>query len=580
MSEQSAAKDVAHYQSLVYGNHQLLLRQQSIDNEQKTDQHPTTSKCSNSFSDCKSAKRIKLILHDHRNIISYKGDKLGLEQQLQNETNTVLNNILSTQKYENSDLLNDFYHLKYNHNMNDDPNQFQAFYQYLFDGDNVLKCDINHCQSAQRYYARRRNIASNSYENASDTDIKKVYLLNLIERIHTYFIHSYETHQLRPEEIDYIEKQLNEFKENDDEIQNDKKLELISTVLNNKKHSTRQITDWSDNTENETLSEEICELVNDDKIEMNKNELRNAFIDYQYDKEQLLDELCDIILNGNDENTVISELLIDTLGSIEMEQKQKVYDIIMYKYYKKQDLNNNNFIKLLHTTATNLYPDVKWDGLESIGREYKLTGNVFIKGTDDFKNSTKFAMLFSSINNWEKKKFVKIYTTINKWKPLQPQTFKLKTLETDDDIKELSVENKTEEKRDEKTDIDYIDKGTDTAAIKTFCFLTNANENIALSHLEENEWNLVFATNSYWAQIQSQNNEDTEDQELYDDDSLINKQSHIEDITQNETKDIIYEHGMRFCYSDSQKHDKRYISKQFINLKEEMLNFPQFTITN
>eukprot|EP01084_Bolivina_argentea_P249619 417956_1 len=90
------------------------------------------STCMKSFSECVHANRIKHILQQYDQIISDKTDKS--DQQLQNDINKLVNNIsVSNGPYSNVQMLNDFYHIKYDHNINDNANQFESFYNYLFD---------------------------------------------------------------------------------------------------------------------------------------------------------------------------------------------------------------------------------------------------------------------------------------------------------------------------------------------------------------------------------------------------------------------------------------------------------------
>eukprot|EP01084_Bolivina_argentea_P022814 42430_1 len=88
--------------------------------------------CMKSFSQCVHAKRIKHILQQYDQIISDKTDKS--DEQLQNDINEVISNMsVANISYSHVELLNDFYHVKYDHNINDNTNQFELFYKYLFD---------------------------------------------------------------------------------------------------------------------------------------------------------------------------------------------------------------------------------------------------------------------------------------------------------------------------------------------------------------------------------------------------------------------------------------------------------------
>eukprot|EP01084_Bolivina_argentea_P022813 42429_1 len=141
--------------------------------------------CMKPFSQCVHANVIKQILQQYDQIISDKTDKS--DEQLQNDINKVISNMsVSNISYSNGELLNDFYHVKYDHNINDNTNQFELFYKYLFDNQDVLKCDIMHCKSAKQYYDRL-NRSFDTYQ-----DNINLNSFHLICRIHTYLIHAYE----------------------------------------------------------------------------------------------------------------------------------------------------------------------------------------------------------------------------------------------------------------------------------------------------------------------------------------------------------------------------------------------------
>eukprot|EP01084_Bolivina_argentea_P107285 191817_1 len=72
--------------------------------------------CSQDISACKCTNRIKMIL-DKFNIII---------DEPNNEIAKSFNN-----SYTNTQLLNDFHHIKYDHNVDDDDNAFAKMYEYI-----------------------------------------------------------------------------------------------------------------------------------------------------------------------------------------------------------------------------------------------------------------------------------------------------------------------------------------------------------------------------------------------------------------------------------------------------------------
>eukprot|EP01084_Bolivina_argentea_P107829 192761_1 len=492
-------------------------------------------KCDKSFSQCINSNRIKLVLQRYDKIIDNKSD--NAEQQiLQND---LINNILPS----NVELLNDFYHIKYDHNINDNTSQFNSFYQYLFDHKDVLKCDISYCQSAKRYY-NQRNRSYNSSENDRN-------FLNLICRIHTYLIHAYETDRLTTDEIHYIETKMKEFKHENEQDLNDKKLQIISEVINSKKRKISMI-HASDNSKYITThdlqslnAKKISAILKDNGIFIEENVLTNACEAYAYCKQQLINDLCDIMLNGEHENILLVQIFSNELHFIEQNTRQRIYDIILHQYIKKQDLNNENFIKILRKTVSKLFVTIDCDKVEDIARNANLTGNIFIKTSSEFKNSVTFAQIFASIDNWKRKQWSKIYAKIRKWQ-ITKNTMQLSN-------KSIVMQKVKTTYCKGTNSTDYIDKQTDSDLIDEFCTITKATKEIAITFLETTEWNILFAIHKYYAangKLSKQNDESTHNKA--------------------ESKQVIYNLGISFWYWEKQKLNKRYVRKKFLNLKQEI----------
>eukprot|EP01084_Bolivina_argentea_P264051 447149_1 len=509
--------------------------------------HFENNRCHTPFTQCIHSTRIKLILERYNNIISDKTDKS--DQQLQNEVNDMINNIIPADvSYSNVQLINDFYHIKYDHNINDDLNQLCSFHKYLFDNEDVLKCDISYCESAKRYYDGRNRSYNSSKDNTN--------LLHLICRIHTYLIHAYETDRLTADEIRYIESKLNEFKDDDENVFNDRKLQTISKVINDKKRKLSFITRASDNSKYITSGPEqslnfteISTILNQNGILIKESHLINACEEHGYHQQQLIDDLCDIMLTGEDNSILLVQIFLNDLNFTDKSVRKQVYDIILFQYIKKQELNNDNFIKILRKTVSELFQSIDCDEVENITRNANLTGNIFSKQSSEFINSSKFAKIFKSMKNWKKKQWGNIYTKINKWKMFGSNVQSKKKI--------LSIpESKTEYLEETKLmehETDYIDHGTDEHLIHQFCSMTNTTKEIATSFLDTTEWNVLFAVDKYYA--------------------TNGKLSHYQTFQSKSEKPkyMIYTHGISFWYWKNENLNKRLVVKQFQNLKEEML---------
>eukprot|EP01084_Bolivina_argentea_P259536 437931_1 len=117
-----------------------------------------------------------------------------------------------------------------------------------------------------------------------------------------------------------------------------------------------------------------------------------------------------------------------------------------------------------------------------------------------------------------------------------------------------------EETKSNYIEPDYINADTDSDIINKFCALTNATNDIAVQFLKEMQWNIIFAVNKYYSV----------------DHNVAHNVVETDDHAQNNL--LVYSHGVSFWYWNKQKTNKRYIQANFINLKQEILQFKQFSL--
>eukprot|EP01083_Nonionella_stella_P029908 82184_1 len=156
--------------------------------------------CQHKLSPCNASLGIKRALKQFNAILSDK--TVTSSAALEKKANELIHNA-------NVQLMNDFYHVKYDHNTNDNEQKLKVFCQFLSDGDNVLQCDFTHCQGARRYLERRHQTSSISMA-LEDTDSKESEVpafsaFHILSRIHTYFIHQHDLSRLSDHERKYIE---------------------------------------------------------------------------------------------------------------------------------------------------------------------------------------------------------------------------------------------------------------------------------------------------------------------------------------------------------------------------------------
>eukprot|EP01084_Bolivina_argentea_P146882 257076_1 len=445
------------------------------------------TKCTLQFSECASSNRIKSILN--------RSDKEKSKQATRDSPNLA---IIFDKQYSAVQLLNDFYHIKYAHNTNEDPNKFNSFYHYLSDNDNALDCDINDCQHFHRYFNRKTKFM------LSENVTQETHTIYLISRIHTYFLHAHDGSQLSHDEIKYIEEQLTECKENDEDSLHDTKIQLTSSLINNKNKLRRSLY-TSDNSKFITTEhihssmdfKQISRILAENNINITEAALVNTFDPYGYHKHQLIRDLFDVLISKKEE-CILSRILINEL-KYDQNEREVIYVMLCHDYIMT---NTEDFIQVLQMIASKFAPQVDSDEIGKIVRSLKLTGKLFNKKSTEFKNSIAFSKVFKNINNWNKKQWTKIYKTINKWKStkLKPTSVVIHQVVADNEITQPDLDGKYApelESSDEK--VNGIGHETDSQLVEKFCIITHATKSKAVSFLKAAEWNITFAIDKYYA---------------------------------------------------------------------------------
>eukprot|EP01083_Nonionella_stella_P181235 648394_1 len=366
----------------------------------------------------------------------------------------------------NVELMNDFYHIKYDHNTNDDVQKFAVFSRFLCDVDNMLQCDITHCRGVQGYRARRHRTTALQDADNKESEISAVSIFHILSRIHTYFIHSHDVSQLSNHERKYIE---NNFKY----IQT--KFEYIDCG-------------------------QMTSVLMSNGIGLDGNELQllsHLFDKIQYHMTQLMDDLCDIFTDPTilSTNTLLSSIISEALHLEDNDLKKlhEIYETILCSgFITKTHLNHHNFVKMLKISAFKVNPQLNLQEIAQIASNEHLTGNVCAKDTAEFMNSLKFGKLFKSIKHWNKKQWTTVYVNIQKWTTPSQTTINIMTT-----ANRKPNSNDIDQKYNE-VPIDYIDIGTDAHTVKTFCALTNATNDIAFLFLQETSWNIETAVDMYF----------------------------------------------------------------------------------
>eukprot|EP01083_Nonionella_stella_P292272 994121_1 len=364
--------------------------------------------------------------------------------------------------YEYAHLLDDFHHVRYEHNVDNDLDQFDQLHSNLFAASNLV-CDAHACDHIRRYYQDRTNQGDppklqslqNSYFSANDiSDIdandRLHHVLQLMVRIHVYFIHSYDINRLS----------INDFKTIDDEIQlqstdhgldedidtHRQKVEIAARILADKRRKLdiprnvdKFITKEVASQKNVVHTHAIERLLKDEGISVDATALQDVLKQYDDKKPIFISNLIAVYYKQTDNVT----------GNMEL--SHAVCGCILYKYIEQYELNNAQFIQLSKIIIKRLCPHFT-DNIErfvEIAQDpnAKISGKIFIRGSAEFMKCLRFVEIFKEMINDNKKVFTTIYHKIRRWKPIEAnkpkQTAKIQP-QSEDEKEEAKDEKRTE----------------------------------------------------------------------------------------------------------------------------------------
>ena len=142
------------------------------------------------------------------------------------------------------------------------------------------------------------------------------------------------------------------------------------------------------------------------------------------DRDLLISQLIDACYNLNDDNSTFSKFSKDIL------------QIVLHRYFKKEDLNTVNFGKMVSLIMDNdsKFENMDKEAVQTIITLQQITGDVFTKKG---MNVAKFAKMFKNVNGYKKSKMMVIWKTLYQWEPIdisnEEQESKERELAVDED---------------------------------------------------------------------------------------------------------------------------------------------------
>eukprot|EP01084_Bolivina_argentea_P258583 436004_1 len=148
-------------------------------------------------------------------------------------------------------------------------------------------------------------------------------------------------------------------------------------------------------------------------VDIGVDAIAMSFIKYGlYHKHALINDLCDILFC--EKSNVLLSQIFRSEWNCQLTKMYEISESMLSVFVEPQDIDNCNFIKMVKYAASTVDQENNLEEIENIVKQHQLTGNMFIKGTNEFRNSTKFAYLFKSSSGYKKKKWTKIYVKIKK----------------------------------------------------------------------------------------------------------------------------------------------------------------------
>lgn len=319
----------------------------------------TKDSCSlDDITTCPSARIIKIflkILDKWKNTV-YLQDAQPADQRQrikedESELAQSLSAIANEYGYTITKLIDDLHHLKYEHNMFDNDDRFDAAYDFFKDTMSGNGCDIDNCPFIERHY-RDRGRAPIEHKMEEQDHL----LMDILSMIHCYFLHSFDTERFTKEERERIMKVTGskswkslqtaiDIAHDDD----DEKIAMAEAVLNvtteivrSKKRRGRVRFQDEDREEKSVADGFVDFAAMSLAVGVKAQVLEESLSDYQRDLNHLMSDLIDAVYGGNTEKTMIWERL-----QVDNEEKRRMCRAALYRYCECIHLDSTNLAKMI-----------------------------------------------------------------------------------------------------------------------------------------------------------------------------------------------------------------------------------------
>eukprot|EP01083_Nonionella_stella_P292274 994124_1 len=411
---------------------------------------------------CPSVLRINAILK--------RFNAIAIDSTIASES---IEDIFTKNGFKYAHLLDDFHHVRYEHNVDDDDDQFQQLHSNLFA---EFMCDAKKCAHIRRYYRDRNNqrddskLANDLVDSEEPLHIMPV--MELIQQIHVYFIHAYDINRLTVKDRKTIEEEIQRRnttgldEEIDPDLLDTQTLEIAAIILADKNKKL----DITRNDDKFIVKEaapqshvirlaDIQRVLKEEGISVDGTPLQGVVKQYEDKKPMFISDLI----------AVYYEQMDEIAGKIEL--SHEVCGCILYKYIEQYELNNAQFIQLSKIIIKRLYPTANIsDNIERFveiaqNPDVNISGKIFIRGNAEFMSSARFARIFKEMPNYNRKDLCTIYIKMKQWKPIEPP----KTEDEKDEAKDEKDEKDAAKYEKEETNAESEER-TETKKIGVYQF--------------------------------------------------------------------------------------------------------------
>ena len=319
-------------------------------------------------------------------------------------------------KYSVIPLLDALNHLKCDHGVDENNDEFDkifAFFEASLTGNH---CDVNDCEHVKRHYSDRRR-RQRHYQYDQMVDHKHEQLLDTISMIHCYFVHSFDIDRLTKEERERVKQ---EAKDEHDQMT------VMTNILIEKRKKLKYVPDSrrggdgpddNEKTAPNNITNKMVDFVSmAESVAVDEVKLKESLGKYKTHRNRLIRDLIDVVYGEEEEKTAIWDKL-------EMEDKEKVmtFRSLLFDHFKCYDLNNKNFMKMSEYIIGRRAIPIDHNEVHAVLRWQAVDGKTF-----DQMDMEQFGGLFEEIP--DKDGIGQLYAAFKKWRYTESTVSKFQRL--------------------------------------------------------------------------------------------------------------------------------------------------------